>query len=295
MTERKLFINLLLFWVLVAVLSACSSVIFAPSDKLYYTPEHYNLEYEQHEITVAPGIELQAWYLPAKSAAIGTIIHLHGNGQNMSAHLSNVSWLPEQGFNVLTYDYRGYGRSQGDPSLQNSKTDLDSIIHWVIDHQGTNNQKLILFGQSLGGALAMEAMAQSRYQSCIDALVVDSSFSDLRRIAQDHLNRFWPTWPLQVPLSLAFAGDFKPMQAVSQLNNLPILFIHGTDDRVVPYYHGQILFEKANKPKALWRIENGRHIDFSRRKEFRGRLVRYLKDLLHRTSKTSCNFIQTTS
>ena len=89
--------------------TGCSSVFFYPDNATYITPDRLNLEYEDIYLKTADGETLHGWWLPALTdePAKGTIYFLHGNAQNVSAHILNAAWLPEQGYNVFTIDYRG--------------------------------------------------------------------------------------------------------------------------------------------------------------------------------------------
>lgn len=104
---------------LLLALSGCSSLLFYPEHGQPFTPERARLEYRDVTLTTADGLKLHGWWLPVKPgvAVKGTVLHLHGNGGNLAWHLGGSWWLPEQGYQVLMVDYRGYGLSEGEPSL----------------------------------------------------------------------------------------------------------------------------------------------------------------------------------
>lgn len=99
--------------------SGCASrFLYYPDHRVYQTPQRKGLRCEEVNFVSHDGTALTGWFVPATGKAIGTVIHFHGNAQNMTAHFSFVDWLPEEGFNVFTFDYRGYGRSAGAPERQ---------------------------------------------------------------------------------------------------------------------------------------------------------------------------------
>lgn len=109
-------------------LVGCSGLLFYPEPGLPITPARAGLEYRDIELRAADGTRLHAWWLPAKAGVQvkGTVLHLHGNGGNLAWHLGGVHWLPEQGYQVLMLDYRGYGLSEGKPRLPEVYQDIDA-------------------------------------------------------------------------------------------------------------------------------------------------------------------------
>src|SRR3990167_7732408 len=157
-------------------LSGCSGWLFYPERELLLNPAEVGLAYEDVFITAADGTRLHAWWLPAKAgvAVQGTVLHLHGNGGNVSAHLGGSWWLPAQGYQVLLLDYRGYGRSQGEPSLSGAYQDIDAGFAWLAQAPQVQGKPLVLLGQSLGGAMGVHYLAEHPLQRAqLKALVLD--------------------------------------------------------------------------------------------------------------------------
>lgn len=202
---------------------------------------------------------LSGWYIHAVGTPRGTVIHFHGNAQNMTAHLGFVYWLPAEGFNLFVFDYRGYGRSKGKPDRQGVFDDSVAALEYVASRKDVDRSRLLVFGQSLGGANAIAAVGATRFPG-IRAVAVESAFSSYRMIVREKLGQMPVLSLLKGPLSQLLIGDdHSPDKAVANIAPVPLLVIHGTADPVVPYSHGKRLFALAREPKHLWTIEGGDH------------------------------------
>jgi fermentation-respiration switch protein FrsA (DUF1100 family) len=150
-------------------------------------PGKSQLEYRDVTLTTADGLRLHAWWLPAKPGVEvkGTVLHLHGNGGNLPMHLGGSWWLPEQGYQVLLVDYRGYGLSEGEPSLPAVYQDIDAAFAWLDQAPEVKGKPLILLGQSLGGAMAVHYLVQHpERQKQLKALVLDGVPASYRSVGQ---------------------------------------------------------------------------------------------------------------
>ena len=267
----------------------CSQFYFYPSKVINTTPEQLRLKYENVTLTTTDNTRLNAWFLPAKAPVHGTVLFLHGNAENIGTHIGAVYWLPERGYNVLLFDYRGYGQSEGQPSIPALITDFDAVIAQLLQRPEVGNGPLIVFGQSLGGAIAIDGVAHSQFRDRIGALIVESSFADFRRIAEEKLANFWLTWPLHVPLSYGFPKEFSPQQAISDISPIPLLLIHGDSDPIVPYAHAETLFAAAKEPKQFWTIAGGGHIGATLRVELREKLIVFMDSAVNYKPQPSTN------
>jgi hypothetical protein len=272
--------RLLIVVTLALSLAGCSNVFFFPYHAHVQTPEQLGLKYEDVYFNTGDGTRLHGWYLPAPGRALGTILFLHGNAENVSTHIMSVRWLPERGFNVFLLDYRGYGASAGKPTLAGVQDDVESALKMLIARPGVDAGRIVVFGQSLGGAIAVHRVAHTAYRENIRALVVESAFSGYRRITREKLGDFWLTWPLQYPLSWTVSDKYSPSAAVADISPIPLLVIHGDRDPIVPAHHGQRLFELAREPKQLWIVPDGGHIQAFQRQSYRDRFVAWLTEVL---------------
>ncbi|HYN38941.1 MAG TPA: alpha/beta hydrolase, partial [Rhodospirillales bacterium] len=199
-----------------------------------------------------------------------------GNAQNISTHLGSVAWLPAEGYNIFLIDYRGYGASDGEPDLDGVHRDSEAAIAETFRLEGVDPQRVAVFGQSLGGSLAIEALARSPERPQVRGLIIEGAFAGYRRIAQDVLARTWLTWPVQVPLAWTFANRHNPEQAIAALSPMPVLIIHGEADTLIGADHARGLYAAAGEPKALWLVAGAPHIAALRTPEMRAGLTAWL-------------------
>lgn len=261
-------------------LAACTDIFFQPQQTQYLTPDEIGLKYEEVRFKSSDGVMLYGWFLPAQGKARGTVLYLHGNAENISTHIGNVYWLPARHYNVFLPDYRGYGGSQGSPSLAGVQDDITSAMGYLLKRTDIDTERIVIFAQSLGGSLAIYNVAHSPYRANIRALISESAFSDYRTIAREKLASFWLSWPLQWPLSFTIDDDFSPLPEVCKISPIPLLIIHGDKDRVVPLSHGQALFAAAKQPKEMWVVPDGGHIEAFRHKKYQQKLLEYLERVL---------------
>lgn len=272
--------RLLLIAGMMLVLAGCNGMFFFPYRTQVRSPDQLGLKYEDVYYLARDGTRLHAWFLPGTSQAQGTILFLHGNAENISTHIMSVHWLPAQGFNVFLPDYRGYGESAGEPSMEGVQDDVDSALRSLLARPDVEPDRIVVFGQSLGGAIAIYNVAHSPYRKHICGLAVESAFSSYRGIAREKLGSFWLTWPLQYPLSLLVSNRYSPDDAVAMISPIPLLIIQGDRDPIVPVGHARRLFELAREPKKLWVVPGGGHIQAFQRQTYRDRFVAWLKQVL---------------
>lgn len=278
----RTFSRLALLACTLAGLSACSSLLFYPEPGLPFTPEKAKLAYRDVQLKAADGTRLHGWWLPAKPgvAVKGTVLHLHGNGGNMSMHLGGTWWLPEEGYQVLMLDYRGYGTSEGQPSLPAMYQDIDAAMAWLGAAPEVQGKPLVLLGQSLGGAMGIHYLAQHPEQRHrFKALVLDGVPASYRATAQFALSTSWLTWPFQVPLSWWVPdGDSAIASAASM--DVPKLLFQSIDDPIVPKDNGISLYQALPPPRVL-QLTRGGHVQTFGDPTWRQVMIRYLEDPAH--------------
>lgn len=200
----------------------------------------------------ADGTRLNGWFFESKSKpAIATIIFFHGNGGN----ITNVGWMGQRfakhGFNVLLFDYRGYGASEGVAANEaDLYADGDAAVAFV-KSRGFRPDEIVLYGQSLGTAVVSDIATRGRF----GAVVLESGFSSASSLATSALP-WLPRW-------LHFLGRNR-FESARKLANVrsPILIAHGEPDRTIPTAEGRLLFAAANEPKKLLIVPGAGHVVF---------------------------------
>lgn len=209
------------------------------------------------------GVPLHGWYFaaPVENRKNCTILFFHGNAENLTSHFYALYSAPANGYNYFIFDYRGYGQSGGDsPNPKGTVADGRAAIQWLRKHEP--DRSIVIFGQSLGGAIALRAVLDLRKDFSPKAVIVDSTFPSYQSVARWALSQSWLTWFLQ-PLTYVLLSDrYAPDGQVAQLSPVPLLVIHGTQDHVVGHEMSDRLFSMASEPKEFWKIEGGQHIDF---------------------------------
>lgn len=234
------------------------SFFFYPDNAKYSTPAQFGIVAEDVWLRAPDGSRLHAWFLPVSKdgAAHGTVLHLHGNAANVSNHLPLVEWLPARGFNVLTLDYRGFGRSEGRPSLSGVVDDAAAALAYLRMRPDVDAQRLVVWGQSLGGATALRLLA--RDAGGVRLGVIEAAFTSYRAIARDAAAGS----PLALIAPLAAhalpppADD--PIAALARIR-IPLIFVHGTRDSLISPSHSEAL-RAAAPGSQLWLVPDGDHV-----------------------------------
>jgi fermentation-respiration switch protein FrsA (DUF1100 family) len=264
-------------------LTGCSSMLFYPEPGLPFTPDKARLEYRDVNLVAADGTRLHGWWLPAKAGVPvkGTVLHLHGNGGNLSWHLGGSWWLPEQGYQVLMLDYRGYGRSEGEPALPAIYQDIQAAFDWLDQAPEVQGKPLVVLGQSIGGALAVHYLAEHPQQRAnLKALILDGTPASYRDVARYALGTSWLTWPLKTPLSWLIPDRESAINGLSRLAGTPMLIFQSMDDTLVPLDNGIRLYQAAPPPRVL-QLTRGGHVQTFADSTWRQVMLRYLEDPQH--------------
>jgi len=213
----------------------------------YWHPEAFGLELADCTFEAADGVTLHGWYLQQDSAA-ATLLWCHGNAGNISDRLDNMARLAKLPLNIFIFDYRGYGKSQGSPNEQGVYLDAVAAYDYLTGEKGVNPSGLFIFGRSLGGAVAVDLAAK---RDCA-GLILESTFSSGTDMARSMFGF--------IPVHLVTQIKFDSISKIRNIH-VPILFLHGTRDRTVPFKLGKKLFEAANEPKEFYEIAGADHND----------------------------------
>ena len=201
----------------------------------------------------ADGTRLNGWFFKSQSGPeVATIIFYHGNGGN----IRNVGWMGQrfakQGFDVLLFDYRGYGASDGVASAESELyADGDAAVAFVINHKNARRERIVLYGHSLGTAVVADVASRGKF----GAVILESGFSSASSVANSAL-----PW---LPRFLHFLGKnrFESARKLGSVTS-PILIAHGDPDWTIPTSEAHLLFASANEPKKLLVIPGAGHVVF---------------------------------
>lgn len=219
--------------------------IFQPTPGVDVRPGDLGIDAEELSLRAEDGVQLHAFYLP--SPASRAILFLHGNAGNASHRLPNAAQLAQLGADVLLLDYRGYGRSQGRPSEDGVYADARAALAYLLEERGFPEDRVVLFGRSLGGAVAVD-LAQDR---ALAGVILESTFPSAASVARLSLGR----------LVAALVGDrFASDRKIARLHS-PLLVLHGDRDRVIPFALGRRLYALAPEPKEFAIVAGAGHND----------------------------------
>ena len=256
-----------------ALLAGCAEALFFhPDQRVYSTPQQLGVTVHQIHFGDTDGPRLHGWWLPAVGTPRATVVHAHGNAANISNHAPFIAWLPAEGIEVLSFDYRGFGRSGGKPSLDGVVADTRAAIAEARRRRTAG--PLVLLGQSLGGATAIRALAEETTAGAADIrlLVTDSAFASYRGIAREAASRSVLSLVAPLALSSLPAEANDPLAAIVHIK-APVLLLHGELDAVIGIGNSERLHAAATSPKQFIRIAGGQHIDALERADVRARVL----------------------
>ncbi len=234
--------------VLILVYARQERMIYFPDREIRGTPEDIGLRYEDISFETGDGVPISAWYVPAEKER-GVILFCHGNAGNISDRLDSIKIFHDLNLSVLIFDYRGYGKSRGRPSEKGTYRDAEAAWDYLIKVKRKPAGKIIVFGRSLGGAVAAE-LALRRQPA---GLIIESSFESLPDLGK----RFYP-W---LPVRLLSRFEYATIDKVA-LIKCPKLIVHSPDDEIIPFGHGRAVYEKASPPKEFLEITGGHNEGF---------------------------------
>lgn len=229
---------------------------FYPDTARYSAPEQFGLTAEDVELRTSDGVRLHAWFLASAGPAKGAVLHLHGNAANVTNHLPLVAWLPARGYHVLMLDYRGFGRSQGKPTLDGIVEDALAALRYLRARPDVDGERIVVFGQSLGGATALRMLA--RDAAGVRLAIIDSAFPSYRGIARDAAAGSALAPVAAVAAASLPGSDRDPVAALKSIT-VPLIFMHGTRDSVIAHANSEAL-HAASPSSRLWSIPDAEHI-----------------------------------
>jgi hypothetical protein len=221
--------------------------VYYPSRQLTEDPGVLGLAYSDVNLVAEDGVKLHGWFIPCEGARI-TLMIFHGNAGNMGQRLGWIERLHDLGLHVFIFDYRGFGRSEGDPFEEGLYRDARAAYHWWVGERQPKGEKLVLIGESLGGAVAVHLAAGTSPAG----LILQSTFTS----AKDMAKTMFPVGRL-FPLAGVRYNSEKDIAKVV----CPKIIIHGIRDEIVPFQMGKTLYEAAPPPKSFYAVPEAGHND----------------------------------
>jgi len=219
-----------------------------PSRALTATPAQAGLAYEPVTLSTSDGLKLKGWFLPAEPAR-ATLLFFHGNAGNISHRLDSLQLFNQLQLSVLIFDYRGYGESEGTPSEPGTYKDAQAAWRYLTRQRGVAPGEIILFGRSLGAAIAADLA--TRHSPL--GLVLESTFTSVPDMAA-------ALYPL-LPARWLSRYQYNTLARLKEID-APLLIIHSPNDEIIPFEHGLRLFQDARQPKQLLQIAGGHNDGF---------------------------------
>jgi fermentation-respiration switch protein FrsA (DUF1100 family) len=211
-------------------------LVYFPGPPPTSTPEAHGLEYRELELATSDGVTVHGWYLPAENAR-GALLFCHGNAGNIEHRLYPARVFHELGLAVLLFDYRGYGKSTGEPSEEGTYRDAEAAYDFLAA-EGFMPKGIVLYGESLGGGVAIELAGRRQ----VAGVAVESTFTSVTNLGAE-LYRW-------LPVRLLSRFRYDNAAKVASLG-VPLLVAHSPDDELIPYSHGEAVFAAAAEPKIF--------------------------------------------
>ncbi len=220
--------------------------VYYPSRKVIDNPSDINLHFEDVLLKTQDGETISCWYVPSGGyeGSGRMVIFSHGNAGNIGDRLGTIEVFHRMGYDVMVYDYRGYGASTGTPTEQGTYWDALAVWNYVKGEKGIPPEKIVLFGRSLGGAIS----AWLAEQVGPGALVLESAFRSAPAMAR----KMFP----YLPINLICKFDYNNEERLKNIT-CPIVVAHSVDDEMIPFSHGQKLYERAGEPKMFVEMRGG--------------------------------------
>jgi len=244
----------IIFWLIIFVIVFLAGVryierhsIFFPMKEMGVSPTDISLAYENVYFTTKDGNKLNGWFIPSEGSR-RTVIFCHGNAGNISHRLEKIAILHDLGLNMFIFDYRGYGKSKGTPTEQGLYNDAQAAYEYVRQNRGIPDNDIIVYGESIGGAVAIDLAKDVDFR----ALITEDAFTsikDMAKIAYPFLPHF------------IFSSRFDSLQKIKDIKTQKLI-IHSIDDEIVPYRLGEKLFEQAAPPKKMLKLRGGHNTAF---------------------------------
>jgi fermentation-respiration switch protein FrsA (DUF1100 family) len=221
--------------------------IYFPLRTIEATPEEIHLDYENISVKTRDGVQISGWYVPSKYPRV-TLLFFHGNGGNISHRLDKIKILNDLDVDVLIFDYRGYGMSGGSPSENGLYLDAEAVYDYLVHEKKTSPGTIIVYGESLGGAVAVDLAGKRQ----TGGVILEGCFTSVPDMAK----RLLPFIP-----SFLISSQYDSLRKIKDITTPKLLF-HSIEDDIVPFALGMKLFQAAIEPKKFVEMRGGHNDAF---------------------------------
>jgi len=240
------------------------SRIYYPTREMSASATELRRPFEDVFFKASDGVELNGWFFPANTnspRANLAVLICHGNGGNISDRLELYSALLETGVAVFAFDYRGYGRSQGQPGEEGTYRDAQAAHQWL---KGKHFEQIIVYGESLGGGIGAELCLREK----AGGLILQSAFTSIADIGKE----FYPWLPVKLLNTIKYDTRSKLLRL-----KIPVLIMHSRADGLTGFHHAETNFAAANEPKLFWEIPGDHNDALDDRERFVEGIEKFLK------------------
>ena len=225
-----------------------SYFLYFPSRYITMTPAVIGLSYENVYLKTSDKIKLHSWFIPANRPK-GVVLFCHGNAGNISHRIDSIRIFNQLGLSTFIFDYRGYGKSKGKLTEEGTYIDAETAWNYLVKVKKVSPSKLIIFGRSLGGSIA----SWLAKQHTPGVLIIESTYTSVPDIASG----LYPYFPVRLLCRFRYSTKdyLKKVKC-------PVMIIHSRNDEIIPFSHGQKLFEAGEKPKEFLKIKGAHNEGF---------------------------------
>jgi len=229
------------------------NLIYFPDKKISFYPDQINLNYKDIYMITKDNIKINSWYIPGEKDS-NLVIFCHGNAGNISGRVETIRLIHELNLSLLIFDYRGFGKSEGNISEKGLYLDIEAVYQYATKNLNIDKKKVIIWGRSLGAAVAIDFASKHN----INKLIIESAFTSISDMGQ----RIYPF----LPLKFICTHKFLSINKIDKIKASK-LFIHSKEDDLVPFSFGKILYKKAILQKSFLEIHGNHANGFFESKE----------------------------
>lgn len=229
--------------------------LYHPSRNIEQTPDQLGLKYENITLTTSDGVRINGWFAPGENLAEDghvtrlTVLFFHGNAGNISHRLEKMAIFRDLGVDTFIIDYRGFGRSEGQPNEEGTYRDAQAAYEYLTQQRKLKPPSIVVYGESLGSAIATDLASKVP----VGGFVLEEGFTSTADVGQEMFPFF--------PIHWLVRNKYDTIGKLPGIH-IPLLILHSRDDKLIGFNHGQRLFAAANDPKQFVELRGGHNDAF---------------------------------